>query len=65
VVAEALSDVFTVFPAKQFPGMMKSTELTKTIALQGIYIPKRQETRHRLAVGGKRGNTAGGRMRKT
>jgi len=45
--------------------MMKSTELTKTIALQGIYIPKRQETRHRLAVGGKRGNTAGGRMRKT
>jgi|SRR2546423_1522097 len=38
VVAEVFSDIFVVYPAEKFPGMMKSTALTKAIANQGIQI---------------------------
>jgi hypothetical protein len=47
VAAECLSDVFVVFAAKKFPGMMQSTPLTKAIARQGIKISVRTEPRGR------------------
>jgi Velvet factor len=47
VVAEVYSDVFVVFAAKKFPGMMESTEFTKAIARQGIKINIRGEPRRR------------------
>lgn len=36
--ATVLSDVFEVYPAKTFPGMIKSTELTKRLKDQGCLI---------------------------
>jgi hypothetical protein len=47
VAAEVLSDVFVVYAAKEFPGMMQSTELTKAIARQGIKIAVRGEPQSR------------------
>jgi hypothetical protein len=47
VAAECLSDIFVVFAAKKFPGMMESTALTKAIARQGIKISVRTEPRGR------------------
>lgn len=47
VVAEMPSDIFVVFAAKKFPGMMQSTELTKAFARQGVKISVRGETRVR------------------
>ena len=41
VLATAMSDVFSVFSAKRFPGMLESTELSKKFAAQGIRIPVR------------------------
>ncbi|KAI9804093.1 MAG: hypothetical protein M1825_001495 [Sarcosagium campestre] len=38
VVATALSDVFTVYTAKDFPGMRASTSLTKSLKRQGCTI---------------------------
>lgn len=38
VVAEAVTDVFTVFNAKDFPGMQASTPLTKRLKEQGCLI---------------------------
>ncbi|RGP77730.1 velc gibm7 ame: sexual development regulator velc [Fusarium longipes] len=37
-LAEALSEVFTVYTAKDFPGMQASTKLTKTLKGQGCII---------------------------
>ena len=48
--AEVLSDVFVVYAAKKFPGMMQSTELTKAIARQGIKIAVRGEPRGRRST---------------
>ena len=45
VLAECLSDEFTVYSAKKFPGMTESTNLTKAFARQGLKIPVRNETR--------------------
>jgi hypothetical protein len=48
LISECMSNIFVVFAAKKFPGMMQSTELTKAIALQGFKIGGvRSETRVR------------------
>lgn len=60
VAAEVLSDVFVVYAAKKFPGMMQSTELTKAIARQGIKISVRGEPRGRREG---KGNTTKSRKR--
>ena len=39
------SDAFTVYPAKKFPGMTESSDLSITFARQGLKIPIRKETR--------------------
>jgi hypothetical protein len=60
MVAEVLSDVFLVYPAKEFPGMMQSTELTKAIARQGFKINVRGEPQGRREG---KGNTTKSRKR--
>lgn len=45
VLAECMTDVFTVYPAKTFPGMLKSTELTRAIARQGFKVQIRNDVR--------------------
>ncbi|KAG0225411.1 hypothetical protein BGW41_004711 [Actinomortierella wolfii] len=49
VIDEAISQPFTVFSAKKFPGMTESTELSKTFAKQGLKIPIRNDLRVRKA----------------
>ncbi|KAJ2706025.1 hypothetical protein H4R19_005057 [Coemansia spiralis] len=43
IQATAYSDAFRVYSAKQFPGMMESTPLSKHFARQGVKIPVRKE----------------------
>jgi len=43
VLASAFSDVFQVFSAKKFPGVIESTELSRDFARQGIKIPIRKD----------------------
>ena len=38
ILAETLSDVFTVYSAKDFPGMRSSSALTRALKLQGCNI---------------------------
>lgn len=38
MVGECLSDVFVVYAAKRFPGMMQSTHLTKAFEKQGVKV---------------------------
>ncbi|KAF3915264.1 hypothetical protein AA313_de0200332 [Arthrobotrys entomopaga] len=38
VTTEIMSDVFTVYTAKEFPGMRPSTDLTKALKRQGCAI---------------------------
>ncbi|KAG0037609.1 hypothetical protein BGZ82_002233 [Podila clonocystis] len=47
VIAEAISEPFTVFSAKKFPGMTESTLLSKAFARQGLKIPIRNDLRVR------------------
>ncbi|KAF9364476.1 hypothetical protein BGX34_001405 [Mortierella sp. NVP85] len=47
IIAEEVSEPFTVFSAKKFPGMTESTELSKTFAKQGLKIPIRNDLRVR------------------
>ncbi|KAF9109668.1 hypothetical protein BGX27_007360 [Mortierella sp. AM989] len=49
LVAEEISEKFTVFSAKKFPGMTESTELSKAFAKQGLKIPIRNDLRARKA----------------
>ncbi|KAJ2598232.1 hypothetical protein GGF39_002736, partial [Coemansia sp. RSA 1721] len=42
--ARTFSDPFRVYSAKQFPGMIESTALSKHFAKQGVKIPVRKET---------------------
>ncbi|KAJ1865093.1 hypothetical protein LPJ73_000117 [Coemansia sp. RSA 2703] len=44
IKARTFSDPFKVYSAKQFPGMIESTELSKHFAKQGVKIPVRKET---------------------
>lgn len=43
VLASCYSDVFQVFSAKKFPGVIESTNLSKCFATQGIKIPIRKD----------------------
>jgi hypothetical protein len=43
VLATCFSDVFQVYSAKKFPGVIESTQLSKAFARQGIKIPIRKE----------------------
>ncbi|KAI9674459.1 MAG: Velvet complex subunit ryp3 [Caeruleum heppii] len=43
VLASTFSDVFQVFSAKKFPGVIESTPLSKCFATQGIKIPIRKD----------------------
>lgn len=52
VLSSVFSDVFQVFSAKKFPGVIESTGLSKCFATQGIKIPIRKD--------GPRGNGRGG-----
>ncbi|KAL1922554.1 uncharacterized protein VTP21DRAFT_10093 [Calcarisporiella thermophila] len=45
IIAQAFSDIFTVYSAKKFPGMTESTELSKAFARQGLKIPIRNDVR--------------------
>ncbi|KAI5288491.1 hypothetical protein KEM55_009074 [Ascosphaera atra] len=43
ILASVFSDVFHVFSAKKFPGVIESTPLSKCFAIQGIKIPIRKD----------------------
>jgi hypothetical protein len=43
VLASCFSEVFTVYSAKKFPGVVESTALSKCFATQGIKIPIRKD----------------------
>jgi Velvet factor len=43
VLAACFSEVFTVYSAKRFPGVVESTNLSKCFATQGIKIPIRKD----------------------
>ena len=43
ILASCFSDVFTVYSAKKFPGVVESTPLSKCFATQGIKIPIRKD----------------------
>ncbi|MCJ1483611.1 hypothetical protein MMC06_003779 [Schaereria dolodes] len=43
VLASTFSNVFQVFSAKKFPGVIESTPLSKCFAIQGIKIPIRKD----------------------
>jgi hypothetical protein len=45
IIAECLSDIFVVYTAKKFPGMMQSTKLTLAFQRQGIKVEIRTEKR--------------------
>lgn len=55
VLASVFSDVFQVYSAKKFPGVIESTPLSKCFAFQGIKIPIRKD-----GVKGPRGGQAHG-----
>jgi hypothetical protein len=43
VLASCYSEVFKVYSAKRFPGVVESTPLSKCFATQGIKIPIRKD----------------------
>lgn len=43
VLASTFSNIFQVFSAKRFPGVIESTSLSKCFATQGIKIPIRKD----------------------
>lgn len=43
ILASCFSDVFQVYSAKKFPGVVESTPLSKCFATQGIKIPIRKD----------------------
>ncbi|KAF9435045.1 hypothetical protein BGZ76_006987 [Entomortierella beljakovae] len=45
VLATVFSAPFEIYPAKRFPGMSRSTPLSKRLFDQGVRIPLRKETR--------------------
>ena len=49
IVTEALSDVFTVYTAKDFPGMRPSSALTRALKLQGCNIQVKKGNEKTLA----------------
>lgn len=54
ILATAFTDVFQVWSAKKFPGVIESTDLSRKFAAQGIKIPIRKDTK-----GGKKEDDGG------
>lgn len=52
VLASVFTDVFQVYSAKKFPGVIESTELSKTFAQQGIKIPIRKDGNNKVVPNG-------------
>ena len=50
MLGHCISEPFTVYSAKQFPGMLKSTELTMAFAKQGMKLQVRSEQRRTSKV---------------
>jgi hypothetical protein len=50
ILTTVLSDVFTVYKAKDFPGTRPSSALTRALKLQGCNIQLKKETRRCLLV---------------
>ena len=50
VKASIFSDIFTVYQAKKFPGMMESTELSRCLSDQGLKLPIRKDGRFRRST---------------
>ncbi|KAI9189595.1 hypothetical protein H9P43_001028 [Blastocladiella emersonii ATCC 22665] len=65
-IAAVMTDVFTSYAAKRFPGMMQSTALSKHFRSQGVKVPTRAEARRetpakrRLRGGGDASSAADG-----
>jgi Velvet factor len=57
VLATIMSDVFEVYSAKKFPGMLESSELSKKFAGQGVRIPVRHTTESAQNGGGNSATT--------
>ncbi|CUS14207.1 unnamed protein product [Tuber aestivum] len=55
IITETLSDIFTVYTAKEFPGMRPSTSLTKALKRQGCAISVKKG--NEKALGGARGGS--------
>lgn len=51
IVTKCRSEVFEVYPAKQFPCMMESTELTRAIWRQGFKVTIRNKMRNKKDIG--------------
>ncbi|KAJ8069886.1 hypothetical protein OCU04_000297 [Sclerotinia nivalis] len=56
VLASCFSEVFKVYSAKKFPGVVESTPLSKCFATQGIKIPIRKDGKDGPGKGGKDGS---------
>jgi hypothetical protein len=50
IIAEAMTDEFKVFTAKEFPGMRKSSPLTIALKRQGCNIPAKQGKESKLSA---------------
>lgn len=50
ILTEVLSDVFTVYTAKDFPGMRPSSALTRALKLQGCNIQVKKGNEKALAA---------------
>lgn len=59
IITEAMSDVFTVYTAKEFPGMRPSTELTKALKLQGCAISVKKGNEKAIGAPGGSGKDEG------
>lgn len=46
ILAWVFSDIFQVYSAKKFPGVIESTDLSKCFAAQGIKIPIRKDNKN-------------------
>ncbi|KAH8153110.1 uncharacterized protein LAJ45_02697 [Morchella importuna] len=59
IITEAMSEVFTVYTAKEFPGMRPSTELTKALKLQGCAISVKKGNEKAIGAPGGSGKDEG------
>lgn len=48
IVADAVTEPFTIYSPRHFPGMTESTELAKCLARQGLQVPIRNDVRKRV-----------------
>ncbi|KAL7270389.1 hypothetical protein RUND412_006910 [Rhizina undulata] len=59
IITEAMSDVFTVYTAKEFPGMRPSTALTKALKRQGCAISVKKGNEKAVGAAGGSGKDEG------